>query len=59
MISKFRFPFRFHLCATLSLWQIVSTTCVSRWDKEASLTHPLTRMVLTSSCKALKETDHG
>jgi hypothetical protein len=26
----------------------VSTTCVSRWAKEASLIQPLTRLVLTS-----------
>jgi len=35
--------------------EVVSTTCVSRWDKESTLSaigyllaHPLTRMVLTS-----------
>src|SRR6476646_10609193 len=41
-------------CSSLHAGE-VSTTCVSRWDKVSrcsnmpSLTHPLTRMVLTSS----------
>src|SRR5205814_9501387 len=38
----------------------VSTTCVSRWDKEASMIHPLTRMVLTSSSKyKARRSKHG